>query len=510
MNPTAHRFRVPHSQATQTRSRTFCRRRFLATLSGAAGVMLLPSSRTAFAYSANERLRLAIVGMAGYGAWYGFGELLHTYGNVSCAVTCDVDLRKVQRVYGLWDKRAAEWAGSNRPEERQAANEFYGPLANKRPPLYADFRRLFDEAADQFDAVVVATPDHAHAIIAAAALRANKPVFAEKPLTISAHEARALHRLARERKLPTLMNTGGAATRGFRRGVEILREGVLGEVLEVHLFFSHGGRNFQSPPQGKQAVPKELDWDCWLAQVKWREYHPEWINRIAWRDTSIGELGNFGPHTGNMAFMALNVKDLWPGGANRGRIRVTSECSEVNSLSYPRWERIRWEVPARGSLPPVAFTWHHGYPPDYAPGSRKLFETILRDHGAKDAELKDLLPDAGCLILGNKGVLATTSHNTTVILLPEPKFEHVELGRLRTLPAVRNQYHEWIEACRSGSPTLVNFEYAAPFAEFLTLGSLATRFPGESLEFDPGTGQITNHPRAAAFLEYEYRRGYTL
>jgi hypothetical protein len=189
---------------------------------------------------------------------------------------------------------------------------------------------------------------------------------------------------------------------------------------------------------------------------------------------------------------------------------VAAESSEVNQLSYPRWERIRWEVPARGPLPPVAFTWHHGYPPDYAEGSRRRFEGILRDHGVPEHELKDLLPAAGCLIMGSKGLLATTSHNTTVRLLPEKKFENTDLSRLRTLPVVRHQYQEWIDACRGGTMPLASFEHAAPFAEFLTVGSLATRFPGEPIEFDPASGQITNHPRAAAFLSYEYRQGWTI
>jgi hypothetical protein len=490
---------------------TISRHRFLQTAApGGVGLLVLPAARTAFAYRANDRLRLAVVGMAGYGAYHGFAEAIHTYGNVDYAVACDVDLRKVQRVYDAWETRARDWAKSNDPEQRKAAAEYYGPLAAKKPPLYADFRRLFDEAADQFDAVVVATPDHTHAIISAAALRAGKPVLAEKPLTISAHEARALTKLAKQSKLPTQLNNHGAASPGFRRGVEIVRQGLLGDVRDVHVFFSRGGRNFTSPPQGSQEVPKELNWDLWLAQVKWREYHPEWINRIAWRETSIGELGNFGPHSANLAFMALNVTDLWGAGVGGRRIRVQAECTDVNQLSYPRWERIRWEIPARGNLPPVTFTWHHGYPPDYALGSRKMLEEILRDHGAADKEFKELLPSAGCLILGSKGLLATTSHNTEVRLLPKPKFENVEQKRPLTLPASVGHYREWIEACRRGTTPMSNFEYTAPFAEFLTVGSLVTRFPGESIEFDAVTGQITNHPRAAAFLSYEYRKGWTL
>jgi len=488
------------------------RRQFLSGAgSAAAGLLILPSAGTAFGYRANERLNLAVVGMSGYGAYHGFAAAIHNYDNVGYTISCDVDLRKVKRVYDLWNQRAAEWPQSEKENERKAAADHYIRLAEKHPPLYPDFRRMLDEAADQIDAVVVATPDHTHAVISAAALRAGKPVFAEKPLTISAHEARALDRLAKETKLPTQMNNHGAARPAFRRGVEILREGVIGQVEQVHVFFSRGGRDFQRSPQGVQEVPKELSWNLWLAQVRWREYHSEWINRIAWRETSIGELGNFGPHSANMAFMALNVTDLWDAGTERTPIRVQAECSEVNHLSYPRWERIRWEIPARGPLPPVTFTWHHGHKPDYALGSRNMLGEILLDHGATKHELKELLPDAGCLIIGSKGLLATTSHNTKFTLLPKQKFDHVEQQRPLTTPLSPGHYKEWIEACRGGgSKPISNFEYAAPFAEFLTVGSLSTRFPGETIEFDPASGQITNHPRAAEFLEYQYREGWII
>lgn len=476
-----------------------------------AAPLVLPS-RNALGYAANEQLRLAVVGMAGFGAWHGFSELLHTLGNVGYAVSCDVDLRKVQKVYDLWQQRATEWANSDNADQRRAASEVFGPLAQKKPPLYADFRRMFDEAGKQFDAVVVATPDHTHAIIAAAALRAGKPVLAEKPLTIAACDARALMKLVKERPhLATQMNNGGAAQAGFRRGVEVVEDGLLGDVREVHVFFSRGGRNFQEPPQGSEECPKELNWDCWLAQLKWRPYHSGWINRIAWRESSIGELGNFGPHSSNMAFMGLHVKDLWEGPEGGGvRIRVQAECSEANQLSYPRWERIRWDVPARGARPPVAFTWHHGWPPDYAPGSRQMLEGLLRDRGATDADVEALLKYAGCIIVGGKGLLATNSHNTEIRLFPKEKFAGIEQKKPLRLPLSSGHYREWVDACRGQGSTISTFAYAAPFAEFLNVGSIATRFPGEMLEFDPVGGQITNHPRAAGFLQYEYRKGWTI
>jgi hypothetical protein len=132
------------------------------------------------------------------------------------------------------------------------------------------------------------------------------------------------------------------------------------------------------------------------------------------------------------------------------------------------------------------------------------------DHGAAESELKDLLPDAGCLIIGSKGLLATTSHNTNVRLLPAKRFENVEQRRPLSLPNSPGHYREWIEACRGGPKPISNFEYAAPFAEFSTVGSLSTRFPRETIEFHPASGEIKNHPKAAELLAYQYRDGWTL
>src|SRR5688572_17846421 len=148
------------------------RRQVLQSAAGAiGGLTILRSAKTAFSYQANDRLRLAVVGMAGYGAWHGFTEALHTYGNVEYSVSCDVDRRKVQKVYELWDTRAKEWPASPDKKQQEAAKRFYVPLSRQRPLLFADFRRMLDEAAEKFDAVVIATPDHTHAVIAAAALR---------------------------------------------------------------------------------------------------------------------------------------------------------------------------------------------------------------------------------------------------------------------------------------------------------------------------------------------------
>ena len=211
--------------------------------------------------------------------------------------------------------------------------------------------------------------------------------------------------------------------------------------------------------------------------------------------------------------MALDIKQLWdrePAESARRPIRVEAECSEVNRLSYPRWERIRWSVPARGPAPPLQFTWHHGHPPDYAPGSREMLAGLLREHGASDLDVERLLPMAGAILVGREGLLATNSHNTGVTLLPKEKFEAVDTRGPVAIARSPGHPQEWIHACRGGPLPLTNFEYAGPQHDFLNLGDVATQFAGEALEYDPLAGRIVNHPEADAALHYEYRPGWIL
>lgn len=497
------------------RSQQLHRRRFLAAVGCGAGTLLiLPSCRSALGYQANERLNLAVVGVAGYCAATAFMPAIHLYDNVGITALCDVDQRKVARMMDVWKQQASQWPNSDKQDQLRAA-EIYQRLYDDRPPLFDDFRRMLDRMDSQIDAVVVATPDHTHAAGSAAALRAGKHVICEKPLTITVHEARALGELAAQHEVATSLGTQGTQSGSFRRGLELIREGALGPVEQVHIWFSRGGANLRQRPQGVKPVPKELNWDLWLGPVAWREYHPEWIARTHWRDTSIGQLGNFGPHTANLAFMALRVADLWQperAGEAAATFQVQAECADINRLSFPVWEKIRWQVPARGKLPPVSFTWHHGRTPDYAPGSRQLLQELMRQRGLSDAEIDKLklLNYAGAIIVGSQGAIVTDSHNVNITLLPRDKFAGVDTTRPQTVSPSRGHYRDWIHACRGGEAPWSQFQYAAPFAEFLALGDVATRFAGETLEYDPLKSAIVNHEEANQALGYQYREGWRL
>jgi hypothetical protein len=117
----------------------------------------------------------------------------------------------------------------------------------------------------------------------------------------------------------------------------------------------------------------------------------------------------------------------------------------------------------------------------------------------------------GCLIVGSEGIILSNSHNTEITLLPRKKFEGVDVRAPKKLRLSPGHYKEWVEACRNRSiEPICNFSVAAPFAEMLNVGSVATRFPGDAMEFDPVSGRITNHEKATAFLQYEYRAAWRL
>ncbi len=102
------------------------------------------------------------------------------------------------------------------------------------------------------------------------------------------------------------------------------------------------------------------------------------------------------------------------------------------------------------------------------------------------------------------------SHNTDIWLFPKARFADVDVKRPQRLASSPGHYREWLAACRGGRAPLASFQYTAIFNEFLMLGDVATRFPGETLEYDPRRGKIINHTEANAKLAYQYRQGWTL
>ena len=437
-----------------------------------AGLVVLSCGASARSYAANEKLNVALIGVGGRGT--AFVNSMPRQTNV--VALCDVNEKKATVAYRKFPKL----------------------------PKFADYRVMLDKQKD-IEAVVVATPDHSHAPASATAIRAGKHVYVEKPMTRTVHESRVLRELAAKHKVATSMGNQGTAGGQFRRAVELIRGGTLGEIKEVHAWNDQGGRGYTQAPEGEAKIPPYLNWDLWLGPAAMRPFHPKWLAWHAWRDFGTANLGNWASHTLNLAFMALEVDSLWHADpATKPRIRVEAKTDAVYRLSFPKWEHVRWHVPARGELPPITLQWHNG---SRRPGMREELARLL---GRELHMGPDKWDDwARLLIIGTEGKLLATAHNNQVELLPAEKFKAVQTKAPETLDRSHGHERDWLEACRGGAPAWACFDYAGPLTEFNMLGNVATQFEGV-LEYDPLEGKIVNNPEADKALHEVYREGWTL
>jgi len=455
------------------------RRGFLAGMTlGGAGLLVLKNSASARTYQANEKLNIALVGAGQRGSYH--ARTIPRVGQNLVAI-CDVNRN-----------RAAELS-KNLPEVSR----------------HQDFRKMLDEMDHRLDAVVVATPDHTHAVISAAAMKRGKHVFVEKPMAHDVAEARALRQIAKEQKVATQMGNQGMASDSFRRTLELIQEGAVGEIGEVHVWFVFGGSGPLQRPQDRPPMPDYLQWDLWLGPAPFRPYHPRYVTGWgAWRDFGTGALGGGGSHSINLAFKALKLGALWEaGGETKANIRVEAETSERCLESFPRWQVLRFDLPARGPLPPVRIHWYSAPEPEL---QRQGIWQRLEKIAGRSLEWKDnsWTPRSGTLLVGSKGVVHTNAHNSSCALLPERDFPKSG-GPPQKLPHVEGHEWEWFDACKSGPAPLSNFDHSGPVIELLLLGNIATQFEGK-LEFDPVTMKIINNAEADALLRSKYREGWSL
>lgn len=455
--------------------RTFLRQTSLGTV----GFLILDNSASVGSAQANERLNIALVGVGGRGNWF-VGAIPNLGENL--AAFCDVDDTKNPSAYERFPN----------------------------VPRYHDYRTMLDEMDAQLDALVVAAPDHIHAPACIRAMKMGKHVYCEKPLTNSVRESRRLREVSRESKVATQMGNQGTASEAYRHAVELMQAGVLGEVREVHAWNNQGGPGRRSVPDVAQAIPDFLQWDLWLGPRRKRPYHRAWLDWHGWREFGTGNLGNWAPHMINLPFRALSLNSLWSSNRgtrpNRSRdhsVRVQADVSEVDNASLPKWEIVRFEFPARDTLPPVRMTWYNGG----AGGFRPDIEAALgRELDWGDTGAKQWVDWAGVLIVGTEGKLYANAHNTEFTLMPEAKFKDLEQPP-PSLPRSPGHEKEWVNACKGGPSAMSNFEYAAPLTELCLLGNVATQY-AEPLIFDPQDCRITNHEEAHGALRRHHRQGW--
>jgi hypothetical protein len=468
------------------------RRHFLKTASvGTAGWQILGNPGSVWSAEANEKLNIALIGAGNRGRGF-VGKVGRANHNL--VAVCDVDEYRM--------------------------NE----LANLPPGVrkFRDFRKLLDELDRQLDAVIIAASDHNHAAITAAALKRGKHVFCEKPLTQDVGEARAIRKLANERKTQiTQMGNQGITTDTYRRVLEQVQQGAVGEVREAHLWFDGlGGLGRFPRPTENETVPEDFDWDLYLGPVSFRPYHSNYVRSYRnWREFTTGTMGVCFTHSIHMTFRGLDLAALWEGAGGPGaRIRVEAEYSELLPENYPIWQTVRFDVPARRKLPPVRVTCYNGR--DQTMTERGVAERMRKIAGRSLDWGSGWAATSGSLLVGSKGVVHTNPHNSKCMILPEEKFPD-QGGPPRTIPSSSDQpvvtdggadlqvVKEWTNAIKGGRGTFSDFNRAASVVEFVLLGNIATRL-GRTLEYDPVAGKITNDEEANRWIHPPRRKGWEL
>ena len=412
----------------------------------------------------SEKLNIAGVGIGSQG-----GGVLNEMKSESIVSLCDVDWAKAAATFNVFPKLGR----------------------------FKDYRVMLEKRKD-IEGVMVATPDHMHAPITLAALRAGKHVYVEKPMAHSVEEARVMTTVAKESGLVTQMGNNGHAGEGLRLTREWIQAGAIGTVLEVHGWSDRPGKWWKQPaqrpaeampaqrPAEAMPVPADLDWDFWLGSAPPRLYHNAY-HAFAWRgwfDFGTGALGDMAVHNLDPAFYALDL------GAP---IAAEAQTSGLGKETYAAWQVIIFEFASRTGQPGLKMVWHDGGKLPQAP--------------AYVLEEADLL-DNGILFLGEKGTMVCPGWSGAPRLYPASRRKEFQLPP-RTIPRSIGHRAEWIQACKDkrAEDAKAGFAYSGPFTEALLVGNLAVRLQ-KRIEWDSANLRAKNAPEAEALVRKKYRSGF--
>lgn len=424
---------------------------------------LLAARPARAAVSPNEKINIAGIGVGGMGA-----SNLRALENENIIALCDVD---------------SDYAAKTFEKYPNAAR-------------YADFRVMLEKQRD-IDAVVIATPDHTHAVIAKAAMEAGKHVYCQKPLTHDVFESRRLAEIARETGVITQMGIQGHSMSGARDIVTWIQAGVIGEVREVDAwcdltYYPWGHAAWSSPvgarPEDTPPVPAKLDWDLWLGPAPSRPYHPcyhpgSWRS---WWDFGCGMMGDRGAHTFDPIVWALDLGQP---------VSIEASSTGLTGELHPLASIVRYEFPARGDRPSVVVNWYDGLRP---PRPSELSE-------------KDDLGDGegGALFKGSNGYITCGTYGQSPRLVPAARMADFTPPE-PTLRKVEGTHEaEWCDAIRNNRPANAAFDYSGPLTEITLLGNIAKRM-NTKLLWDAAKMEFTNLPDANQYVRQAYRDGWSL
>lgn len=381
------------------------------------------------------------------------------------------------------------------------------------------YREMFDKMKDGIDAVIIATPNHHHALASVLAMRRGIHVFVEKPMASTVAEAQIMGRVAKETGVVTQVGNFGHSTKAMRMCVDAIKKGVIGEIRDVWCYDDRLNSMLYRPKPAPP--PKGMDWDAWCGPAPLCDYygptkdhqglHPhDWHSWIGYGN---GSIGNMGTHIMDAAFWALDLGAAPP---------VSVEAKDVEFACPGAWawrDTIDFSFPARGQLPPVTLHWYdgvkNGIPYDSKYVGRTgichkreyqnlpaIIEETEREYGLEKAPFLNM----GTLFVGTKGKI-WFSHHSALRFFPKSLGPEIRKSRNFTYRTTGHT-HEFYAAIRERREANTGFGYSVPLAETLLLGNVAARAGKKKLLWDGK--KITNDSSANAYVSASYRKGWEI
>ena len=436
-----------------------------------SSITFLPSSIWAMIKNTPpaNRLRTAHIGVGGMG----MEDLkaISSHSAVDVVALCDVDSRALAK-----------------------AKEMF-PNAK----TFADYRILLKELNDQIDAVVVSTPDHSHAPASLMAMEMDKPVYCQKPLTHHVTEARAMRKMAEDKKLVTQMGIQVHSFYDYKLATLLIQSGIIGKVKRVRAW-SPKNWGYDGPvPEGSDPVPEYLDWNLWLGTASERPYKEGVYHPGNWRklvDYGCGTLGDMGVHIFDTPYNALAL-DV--------PLTIKNKCRKPNGFGFPENNIVTYTFPS-------------------TPYTTKKFKWIWYDGAGAPKDHKDLklpnadkLPDQGAMFVGENGRLLLPHFMQLPKLIVDGKYVDLspQIEKIKQTEDIggpttdygsesNKHYHQFVDACMGKAECTAPFSYAARLTETILLGVIAGRFPNKTLHWN-SDAQKFDEEEANQYLDGNYR-----
>lgn len=438
------------------------KRDFLKNAAALSSLAIMPVE--SWAFSADKRLRTAHIGLGGMGQADLASISIHS--NVDVVALCDVDSKVLAEV------------SSKFPNAK----------------TYKDYRVMLKEMSKDIDAVIVSTPDHTHAPASIMAMELNKPVYCQKPLTHYVKEARAMDKMAKDKKLVTQMGIQVHSFYDYKLATLLIQSGIVGKVHTVRAWSpKNWGYNGPVPETG-DPVPANLDWNLWQGTSAERPYKEGFYHPGNWRklvDYGCATLGDMGVHIFDTPYNALQL-DV--------PRTIINNCRKPNGFGYPEKNMVTYEFPGtKYTADTLKWVWYDGV------GADKQREDLMLPDGAD-------LHDQGAMFIGEKGRLYLPHFQVMPKLIVDGAYKDIDISQFKLSEPVREyssevhkHYHEFVDACLGKATCSAPFSYASRLTETILLGVIAGRFPNKTLHWDAKKAQFAEED-ANQYLGGMYRK----